>query len=158
MCCLIMTVGLVDMTRLSPAGTAVMAETKSRPVCQDVHRKPQPSSLPLSIQLFSQGSDWRRLYQDNLTQKSTSLSPKGLEQFQTSLSAVFFLRKVFAFWANICLCFVGLCTEPLARNVRLWKLLLRFVETVFAISILKMIPRFNEHETNSTNVQEDNGH
>lgn len=125
---------LVDMTGFCPVGFAAMAETKSRFVRQDVLRKPQPSRLPLPVQPFSQGSDWRRLYQDNLAQNPplSLLSSKGLEQFQTSLSAVF-SWKVFAFGASICSCFASLCTEPLARNVRLWNLLLRFVETVFII-------------------------
>ena len=151
------------MKRLCPASFAVTAETKSRSVCQDVHRKPQPSSLLLSIRPSSQGSDWRGLYRDNLNQKSTSLSLilKGSRAVPNKVEC-WFLRKVSAFWASICSCFVGLCTEPLARNVRLWKLLLRFAETVFAISFFHssraMIPRVNEHETNSSNVQEEIGH
>lgn len=131
-CCLITTVGSVDMTRLCPAGISVTAETKSRSVCQDVHRK--PSCPPLSIQPFPLGSDWRRLYQDNLTQKSTSFSLILKRSWAVpNKPECWFLRKAFAFWASICLSFVGLCTEPSARNVRLWKLLLRFVEAVFAV-------------------------
>lgn len=81
--------------------------------------------LSLSIQVFSWGSDWRRLYQDNLAQKSTTFFfilrgswavPKKLEY------RLFLSGKVFAFWASVCLCFVGLCTQDLDMNVRLWKL------------------------------------
>lgn len=132
LCSLIMTVGMVDMTRLCPPGIAVMAETKSWPMCQDVHWKPRPFIPFLAAQPLSQGSDWRRLYRDNLPPKSTSFSlipgeswavPNKLERW--------FLPKVFAFCASLPLCFVSLCTEPSVRSVRLWKLLLRFVETLF---------------------------
>lgn len=57
---------------------------------------PQPCSLALCVQPFSLGSDWWKLYEDNLAQNPPlSLSPTtGLELFQTSLSAVFFLKGI----------------------------------------------------------------
>lgn len=79
------------MTRCCPAGITVTTDTKRRFMCQDVHRKPQPSSLAFCVQPFSLGSDWRRPCKDNPAQNPPlSISPiKGLEQFQRSFGAVF---------------------------------------------------------------------
>lgn len=64
----------------------------------------------------------------------------------------FFIKGFFAFWASICLCFVGLCTE--ARNSQECQTLKVFAE-IYGNSVcyilshpsVLMIPRFNQQET-----------
>lgn len=101
------------------------------------------ATISLSIQALSQGSDWQRLYQDNLAQKSItfSLILKGSWSVPNKLVWRFFTKgflhsgPVFA-----CALWALAPRQGIARNVRLWKRLLRFMETVFAIFF--HIPRF----------------
>ena len=93
---------------------------------RSVHTKPRPFSLPLSSQPFSRGSDWRRIYPENLTKKSTSV-PNKLE--------CGYLTKRYLHSGPTFACALWVSAlSPQLGNVRLWKLLLRFAETVFATS------------------------
>lgn len=131
-----------------------MAGTKSRSVCQDVYRQPQPLvSLSPSKHCPREVIDGG--FTKTILPKNPPLSPsssKSLDQFQTSLCGVFYERFFFAFWASICLCFVGLCTE--ARYSQECQTLKVFTE-IYGNSVcyilshpsVLMIPRFNQQET-----------